>query len=322
MLSFNRGTPVALALNDKSEIVRVIHVTREEKLPDIAADNPLELIDRIDVEAVRRALRLGMIDTQVLMKAIQNKSPNNLREELQRAYQVLETKANEKLKTEINFSDDDDIHTLIPLIGQNPEAFDRSIILIGPSGSGKSYLAKQILMHDRRLRKIALFSKVQQDPSLKELRVVDGVNTEPRLVELPLFTDEDLAALPPENDLNGMIVFFDDIDAFQGERAEYLRNYRDSILEAGRHKNITVISTSHILTNYNKTRVMLNEAEWVLLFPPANRRSADQFLKDRMGMVKQERDHLIARSNSTGRFLGVRLSNPNLMIHQKGIILL
>lgn len=317
MLSFTRGTPIALALDKSGTPIHVIHVTPEESLSDITADNPLELIDRIDVESVRRSLRLGQIDTRVLMKAITAKSSNGLREELKRAYDVLEEKANQKLKTEINFTQD--VETLIPLIGEGD--FDRSILLIGPSGSGKSFLAKQILLNDRRLRPIALFSKVRHDPSLQELREA-RFQDKPRLRELPLFTDDDLAALPTENDLRGCITFFDDIDAFQGDRANYLRSYRDSLLEAGRHKNITVLSTSHILTNYSKTRVTLNEAEWVLLFPPANRRSADQFLKDRMGMVKADRDHLISRSNSTGRYLGIRMSNPNLMIHQKGIILL
>ena len=142
------------------------------------------------------------------------------------------------------------------------------------------------------------------------------------MIQIPIYSDNDLVSLPTDTDLQNCITFFDDIDSFTGERAQYLRNYRDALLEAGRHKNITVISTSHILSNYNKTRTMLNEAEYVILFPNANRRSADMFLKDRMGMVKSDRDHLISRSGSTGRYMIIKMSCPNAMIHTRGIILL
>jgi hypothetical protein len=191
-------------------------------------------------------------------------------------------------------------------------------VLIGPSGSGKSFLAKQILLNDAKRRRIFLFSKVRHDPSLSEL-LMPPLN--PRLEQVPLFTKQDLINLPPDSDMSGGICFFDDIDSFGGEKGSFLREKRDHLLEDGRHKGITIFSTSHILSNFNKTRTILNEAEWVVLFPNANRRSADLFLKDRMGMSKKERDALIRKSGS-GRFLAVKLSCPNAVLHQHGVLLL
>ncbi len=322
MLSFTQGTPVALALDKKGKIIHTIHVTRQEKLPDIDVDNVLELIDQVDIDQVKRALHLGMIETRVLTKAIQKQDSSGLSEPIKRAFDVLEGKAHGKLKTEIQFDRDSEVDSVIPLIGQGDRPFDRSIVFIGPSGSGKSFLARQILEHDLRKRRIVLFSKVIDDPSLRPLTTVKSFHETPRLIQLPLFTDEDLANIPPDSDLACSICMFDDIDAFSNEKATFLRDFRDNLLEAGRHKGITVFSTSHILGNYNKTRTILNEAEWVVLYPPANRRSADLFLKDRMGMVKQERDFLISRSGSSGRYLAVKMSCPNLMLHRKGILLL
>lgn len=338
MLSFTRGTPIALALNRKGGIVHTIHITPDEELPDIDVDNPLELIDDIDIQTAKRDMKLGTIDTRILTNAVKKKESGHLSEGLRRAFDVLESKAHSKLKREIHFGKDE-VDSVIPLLGEGP--FDRSILLVGPSGSGKSFLAKRILQHDKRNRPIILFSKVREDPSLRELKkekidvpttnltVRGGMVTEekgskkiPRLLQIPVFTDQDLVTLPTDSDMVDSIAFFDDIDAFTGERAVYLRGYRDALLEAGRHKNITVMSTSHILSNYNKTRTMLNEAEYVVLFPNANRRSADMFLKDRMGMVKSDRDHLISRSGSTGRYMIIRMSCPNLMIHSHGILLL
>ncbi len=343
MLSFNRGDPIALALDSKGKVIHTIHITPLEELPDIDVDDPLGLIDEIDLDHVAKDLKLGTIDKRVLQSAVKAQTPGKLSERLKRAYDVLESIAHKKLKGEINFSQSDPVKNVIPLIGDKP--FDRSILLVGPSGSGKSFLAKQMLMNDKRKRPVVLFSKVRDDPSLKELkdqtiekmvevpviRDVRGgtINTvemrkkvTPRLIQIPIFSDDDLVNLPVDTDMQNTITFFDDIDAFTGDRAIFLRDYRDAILEAGRHKNITVLSTSHILANYNKTRTMLNEAEYVVLFPNANRRSADQFLKDRMGMMKSDRDHLIRRSGSSGRYMIIRMSCPNLMIHSKGILLL
>ena len=340
MLSFERGTPIALALDKKGGVVHTVHITPDSELPDIDVDNPLELIDDIDIKAAKKDMKLGTIDTRILTNAIKLKDSSKLSEGLKRAFDVLESKAHKKLKGEIHF-DGKDVSSVIPLIGNG--AYDRSILLVGPSGSGKSYLAKQIIRHDKRKRPIALYSKVRDDPSLRDLQnqmipktVASGllrpgsglvepiVSTEmvSRLNSIPIYSDDDLVCLPTDSDLENVITLFDDIDAFTGERANYLRGYRDAILEAGRHKNITVLSTSHILSNYNKTRTMLNEAEYVVLFPNANRRSADMFLKDRMGMSKSDRDHLIRRAGSTGRYMIIRMSCPNLMIHSQGILLI
>lgn len=322
MLSFTRGSPIALALDKTGKIIHTIFVTPEEDLPDIAVDDPLELIDELDVERLRRSMRLGQLEARVVMKAVQSRKRDSLNEEMKRAFDTLELMANSKLKREILFTDGT-IAEVIPLIGQSPVKFDRSIAMIGGSGAGKSFLAKKILKYDRHQRPIVVFSKVVDDPSLADLKKQKTPeDNQPRLIQIPIYNDNDLVNLPTDADLRGNICLFDDIDAFGGERAQFLRDYRDALLEAGRHKDVSIISTSHILSNYNKTRTLLNEAEWVFLFPNSNRRSADVFLKDRMGQIKSDRDALIARSGRNGRYLGIKMSAPNLMLHRKGVMLI
>lgn len=322
MLSFTRGRPIAVALDSGGRILHTIYVTPEEELPDIAVDDPLELIDEVDIESLRRSMRLGKLECRIIMKAVRAGQGANLNEEMKRAFDTLELMANQKLKREILFNDKS-VAEVIPLIGQQDVKFDRSIAMIGGSGAGKSFLAKKILVQDRHQRPVVVFSKVTDDPSLKDLKLQRcPEDNKPRLIQIPIYSDDDLINLPSDADLKGNICLFDDIDAFGGERAQFLRNYRDRLLEAGRHKDVSVISTSHILSNYNKTRTLLNEAEIVVLFPNSNRRSADMFLKDRMGLVKVDRDLLIARAGGNGRYLAVKLSTPNLMIHQRGIMML
>ena len=97
---------------------------------------------------------------------------------------------------------------------------------------------------------------------------------------------------------------------------------RDSILECGRHHNITVLSTSHQLYNWAKTRVILNEAETVCLFPHANKRSSMTFLRDRMGLGLREVERIVNEAMDCGRCLICKMSAPNMIMHEKGIILI
>lgn len=324
MLSFTRGKPVALVLSKNGTTLHTIHVveTNEDVLPDIEVDDPVSLIDKVDIQRVKRAMKLGLIETKVLLKAIKVQERGRLNENLKRAYDTLLEKAQEKLKSEINFEDDAAVECVIPAIGNNPTPFDRSILLVGPSGAGKSFLAKKIMLHDKRQRPVVLFSKVEDDPSLKEIQKQKLDDEKSRLIVVPLHTADDIVNVPCEDDLKRSITFFDDIDALGGESGEFMRDFRDSLLEAGRHKNITTMSTSHILNNYGKTRTLLNEAEWVFCFPNASRISCNTFLKDRLGLEKADRDHFIERAARAGRYLGAKMSAPNLLIHQKGIILL
>lgn len=319
MLSFDRGKPIALALNKDGHLVHTIRVTPDEKKSDIDVDTPIALIDAIDIEELRKMMRLGVLETRVLIKAITAGKSDGLNEKLARAYTILEEKANEKLKREIHFLGDD-VATVIPVFGH--ERYDRSIALFGPSGAGKTFLAKQILVHDKKRRPVVLFSKVVDDASLHELTLLKAKDGKPRLIQIPLLTDEDIVSLPMDVDLQDTVAVFDDIDSLQGDRAQFLREYRDALLESGRHNNISIISTSHIMRGYNKTRVLLNECEWSVLFPNANRISADRYLHDGLGFDKLRRDTLIARASKSGRYMCVKMSTPSAMVHTKGIILL
>lgn len=324
MLSFTRGKPVALVLGRSGAILHTLHVVecKDNEEPDIEVDDPVSLIDKVDIDKVKRAMKLGLIETKILMKAVRTQDPSRLSEQLKRAYESLIEKADDKLKTEINFEDDSDVECVIPALGYNSKPFDRSMLFVGPSGAGKSYLAKKIMVNDKRNRPVALFSKVVDDVSLKEIKDQKLPDGKSRLIEVPLFSADDLVNIPMEDDLKRTLTFFDDIDALGGESGEFLRQYRDALLEAGRHKDITTLSTSHILNNYGKTRTLLNEAEWVFCFPNASRISCNNFLKDRLGIDKADRDHLIERAARAGRYLGAKMSAPNAIIHQKGILLL
>ena len=186
------------------------------------------------------------------------------------------------------------------------------------------------MKHDNRCRPIIIFSKITDDESLKELEKLkvskssfsehrDGGS---RMIKINLQTEDDLLNLPSNHELKNCVCLFDDIDAFPREIADFLNAYRDSILECGRHHNITVLSTSHQLYNWAKTRIILNECETICLFPHANKRSSMKFLRDRMGLDVKQTEKIVNESMDAGRSLICRLSAPNMIMHEKGIILI
>jgi len=328
MLSFDRGRPIAHALNKSGVKVLTIHITAEQAKPDIEVDSVEELIGEDDFEFIKKVMKLSGTEVKLLKKVVSNGNIEALNDRLKLALINLKERAEKKLKTHLNFSKSDEIDRIIPLIGN--EDYQRSIFLTGPSGSGKSFLAKEIMKHDVKNRPIIVFSKIDDDESLRDLKKLkvskssfpeqrDGGS---RMIQIRLQTEDDLLNLPSNNELENCVCLFDDIDAFPREISEFLNAYRDSILESGRHHNISVLSTSHQLYNWAKTRVILNEAELVCLFPHSNKRNSMLFLRDRMGLGKQEVLNIVNESMDSGRCLICKMSAPNLIIHNKGIILI
>ncbi len=338
MLSFDHGQAIAHGLDVHGNKVLTIHITPEQEKPDIEVDNVDELIDDDDFANITKVMRLTGTEVKLLRKVLQTGKEEVLNDRLKLALINLRERATKKLKTHLNFNKSDEIDQIIPLIGGG--GFDRSIFLTGPSGSGKSFLAKSIMKHDLLDRPIIIFSKIDDDDSLKDLKKLKITKSslksggaisesdikkevgQPRMIKIRLQTEDDLLNLPSNEELKNCVCLFDDIDAFPSEISAFLHEYRNSLLECGRHHNIMVLSTSHQLYNWARTRVILNESELVCLFPHSNKRTSMMFLRDRMGLGKQEVINIVNEAMDSGRCLICKMSAPNIIMHNKGIILL
>lgn len=340
MLSFDNGTAICHCINKAGKKVATLHVTEEREKPDISVDDEdiNSLISKKDIAHVQKIMKLSAIEVKQIIKALGsgNSSSNNsntaveqLNDRLKLAITTLRGMTQNNLKTHINFSKSDEIDKLIPLIGGG--GFDRSIFLTGPSGSGKTMLSEDIMLHDEKFRPCVIFSKIDEDDSLKRLRkqklnskteLEEQRDKKERLIKIRLQTEDDLLNLPSNEMLKNCVCLFDDIDSFPPQIAQFLNVYRDSILESGRHFNITVLSTSHQLYNWAKTRVILNEAESVAMFPHSNKRNSMLFLRDRLGLGKDEIVDIVDEAMNAGRYLICKMSAPNIIITEKSIILL
>jgi hypothetical protein len=211
-----------------------------------------------------------------------------------------------KLKTEILF--EDKTTKLFPL----PQKFSERIYVPAPSGSGKStfigmYLDELKKAFPNKKRKLFVFSRVEKDPPLDKHKPI-------RIPLEEAFFDKNPLAI---KDFENSIIIFDDIDTILNKKVvKYVRNFRDDILETGRHYNISILSTSHLIANFLATRTLINEANSIVLFPRGSSFAAvANFLERYLGFT---RNQIRMVENLPTRWIWFWKEYPKYAIHEKG----
>ena len=159
--------------------------------------------------------------------------------------------------------------------------------IAGASGSGKSHIAKGIAeqyMKQFPDRDVYLVSKLEADDTLDSMKGRQCIRLKPdKLVEKPIKTTEDLKML------SDSLVIFDDYDTFVGPAEKVIHKLIDDLATMGRHTNTTMLCLSHYLTNYKKTRLLLNEATHIIVYPMATSFHALSYLlKTHIGMTRDD----------------------------------
>lgn len=131
--------------------------------------------------------------------------------------------------------------------------------IAGQSGSGKSYIAKTLAGFYKKLypdREVYLISKLEKDDTLDSLGFI-------KRLKIQTFID----AYPSLEEFQDCMVIFDDYDTLTGDAGKVVLKLIDDLAIQGRHTNTTMLCLSHYLTNYAKTRLILNEATHVVVYP-------------------------------------------------------
>jgi len=202
--------------------------------------------------------------------------------------------------TVVNLSDD----LLFEMLPQtNPK--NRDIFYIaGASGSGKSYQAKILISNYRKLhphRDVFLVSKLESDETL------DGMKNPPERISLNEFTEN-----PPDiNDMEPCLYIFDDWDTAEKAQMEAVLKFIDDISIMGRHATVSSIVISHYLTNYKKTRLILNEAHHILVFP---QNTSNHQLKYLLSNYAGMDPHQVKYLRKLGRWASVYTQYPQFVV--------
>ncbi len=154
--------------------------------------------------------------------------------------------------------------------------------IAGASGSGKSYIAKGIAECYKKLfpdRDCYLLSKLGEDSTLDKLKFLKRLNIDSFVEDYP----DDL------EEFRDCLIIFDDYDTFTGAYDKVIHKLIDDLATMGRHTNTTMLCLSHYLTNYKKTRLLLNEATHIVVYPMATSFHALSYLlKSHVGMTKDD----------------------------------
>lgn len=182
----------------------------------------------------------------------------------------------------------------LPALGYSSK-FDGHTFLAGATESGKSYFIKKMVLNDRYKRPVILFTNLSKDDESFHGMSESLIKFDPSGTH-----DWDWLLKNQEN----KILIFDDIRA-----NTMFQNYRDKMLEEGRHINTIVICVNHRLQDWYATRVALNDCRFIVTFPSSNKGKVKNFLKDEYGLDKQQLKDLF-RSIRDSRYLIVHRFAP------------
>lgn len=202
----------------------------------------------------------------------------------------------------------------VPTIKKNQ---NERLYIAGASGSGKStYVADYIAQHIKLINNdvtIYIFSSVKYDKLLDD-RFGDRI-VRPDMDDTECFDEP----YDPEEFEPNSIVIFDDCDKIKLPKVRVsIFMLREHLLEVGRHYGLTIISTSHQLSNYARTRTLLNEATSVTFFPKHGTgvHYIKEYLKKHMGFNTEQIKRCLSLSKNS-RWITVYKSYPKFIISAK-----
>ena len=149
------------------------------------------------------------------------------------------------------------------------------MMVVGPSGSGKSYFVKKYCeqyIKKFKDRDIYVFSNLKEDSSLDTLKSkLKRFKLDKSLYEDPLDVE----------DLKESCVIFDDTDCIADKKIrQAVITLLDQCLEVGRHWKLTVLITFHLASDKHTTRKMLNESQYYVFFPHSFTKSVKYVLQN------------------------------------------
>ena len=153
-----------------------------------------------------------------------------------------------------------------------PDKQSERVFVAGASGSGKSFWTASYMREYMEMfpaRRIFLFSTHDGEKAYEPLEH-HAVALDETFAETPLTLDA----------LSDSLCVFDDCDALQDRKlSKAVEALNLDLINNGRKYNIHVVTLSHVLMGYSKTRCQLIEANRVVLYPGGNDYHAKRWMK-------------------------------------------
>jgi hypothetical protein len=197
-----------------------------------------------------------------------------------------------------------DDSTFQPIPSADPKARD-VFYVAGQSGSGKSYFARGIAENYKKLypdREIYLISKLQDDETLDKMKI-----GRPKRINLQTLVDDPVDL----EEFKECLVIFDDWDTLDKPYFNVVHKLIEDLAIMGRHTCTSMLILSHYLTNYSKTRLILGEAQYLVLYPLATSQKALKYVCEHYGGMDKED---IQKLKKRGRWVLIHKNYPSYVI--------
>ena len=192
----------------------------------------------------------------------------------------------------------------------NPKTERQILYITGASGSGKSFYTQLYGNEYKKMypkRDVYLFSSLDDDSSIDKIKGIRRVN-----IKTPDFLTDNITA----EDFKESLVIFDDTDCLTNKPIKNkVNSILNSILETGRHFNVSCVFTSHLPCAGNDTKRILNESHSITFFPHSlGGRSLKYLLESYLGLDKQQIKRI---KKLDSRWVSVVKSYPQIVISEK-----
>ena len=190
--------------------------------------------------------------------------------------------------------------------------YRQTAYIAGPSGCGKTiYAAAQIKAFSKIWPENPVFGICKT--RMEDDRGYKGLGIKQLSVENLRKTKKGKIDIKEMFGNTGCLIVFDDWDSFdRGTDRAYVLALMQDCLNLGRKLRISVIVTSHQLTNYLETRPIIAEAQSVTLFPRDTMRAAMSYMATKLGLSKD----IVARLPRKGRWVTVHKTNPMYLLSE------
>ena len=207
---------------------------------------------------------------------------------------------------------DDEKRRFFPAMLDFEEGEQTSRVYIsGMSGSGKSTLGNKIIKEilNREPEKIVYIIS----PLSNNEKLINEID-ENSIIDLDL---NSMNAFPLLDELSNSIIVFDDIDSYPEERfVKKIYNFVNQVMQAGRKNNIDVIFINHTLQNYRETKYVIQESNFVIVFPGTGTDiQIENYLKKYGCLDKKTINRILSTNNS--RWVLVSNIAPRYILSEK-----
>lgn len=319
MFSFRSGTPIALIKGGKydKKILNVkIPTKKDYENEDSSEDSSSEDMP-INFEKLINTDILGDLTKREKMLLIeelrynQNKNIKNFKNN--KKFQQVKKKGDELAKKEIKVSGDMIPIPKVDLTNQNKNGFRECLYVAGPSGSGKStFIAKYAKQYKKIYPKnnVYVFSRLLEDGPIDDIKPI-RIEINSDLLDDPITPEE----------LQNSLVIFDDTDTIRSKKLrDAIIHLKNDLLETGRHNDVYVCITSHLITNYKETRTILNESHGICLFPGSGGHHQMKYcLKNYFGLSPGEIKKILKLRS---RWVYITKTYPRYVLYESGCYLL